>query len=126
MCERHGILSVITRVPEHDTLVARIDVKVILADVHIACNLRTLLVDADQYLAILEVQSLADNAAQVVNEGIKSDVPHNAPHHGLVVNSSSMTMLSFTPVSYASWHLGSKVRQASSTASETWSKISSR
>ena len=43
-----GVLSLITRVHEHDALVARTDVKIILAHVHTACRVRTLL-----YLAIL-------------------------------------------------------------------------
>ena len=46
---------------------------IILADVHTAHDVTTLLVDADQYLAIIVNQPLAADAAQVVNEGIKSD-----------------------------------------------------
>ena len=47
-----GVLSLITRVHEHDALVARTDVKIILAHVHTACRVRTLL-----YLAISEIQN---------------------------------------------------------------------
>ena len=53
-----------TRVPEHDALVAS-DVKIILADVQTTCNVKALLVDAHQYLAVLVIQSLAVNAAQI-------------------------------------------------------------
>ena len=70
----HGVLSLITRVPELDALVPSADVKIIHADVHITCNVRALLVDAHQYLAVWEIQSLAVNAAQVVDEGVESDV----------------------------------------------------
>mmetsp|Transcript_63861 Transcript_63861/g.169047 ORF Transcript_63861/g.169047 Transcript_63861/m.169047 type:complete len:316 (+) Transcript_63861:590-1537(+) len=94
VCERHGVLSLITRIPEHDALVTSTDVKIILADVHTACNVRTLLVDADQYLAVLVIQSLAVNAAQVVSERVKPDVLHNASHDGLVVNFPSNSDLS--------------------------------
>ena len=67
-CERHGVLSLITRGPEHDTLVASTDVKIILADVHTICNARALLIDAEEYLAVLVIQSLAVNAATSVKE----------------------------------------------------------
>ena len=43
VCERDGDLSLINRVPEHEALVARTDVKIILADVHTACKVGTLL-----------------------------------------------------------------------------------
>ena len=101
-CVKACILSLITRVPEHCILVARIDAKINLPDVHTACNIRTLLVDADQHLAILVIPSLAVDAAQNVNEGTKSDVPHNAPRTTVtksicpVISPATMTMLSFT------------------------------
>ena len=63
-----------TRVPEHDALVASTDVKITLANVHTTCNVRALLVDAQQYLAVLVIQSLDVNAAQVVGEVVESDV----------------------------------------------------
>ena len=68
MCERHGVLSLITRIPEHDTLVASTDVKIILADVYTICSVRALLIDADQYLAVLVIQSLAVDPAESVKE----------------------------------------------------------
>ena len=37
---------------------------------------------------------LAVNAAQIVNEGVKSDVLHNASHDGLVVSFPSNSDLS--------------------------------
>ena len=68
MCVWHGVLSLITRVPEHDDLVASTDVKIILADVlHTTCN-----------LAVLVIQSLAVNAAKVVHKRVESDVLHCA------------------------------------------------
>ena len=55
-------LSLITRLPELDVLVARTDVRIILADMHTACKVQTLL-----YLAISVIQS--------------QDGPPSSPHH---------------------------------------------
>ena len=68
MRERHGVLSLITRLPEHDTLVASTDVKIILADVHTICSVKALLIDAGEYLAVLVIESLAVDAAKSVKE----------------------------------------------------------
>ena len=37
-----GLASLITRVPEQDTVVPTTDIKIVLADVHTACNVRDL------------------------------------------------------------------------------------
>ena len=99
---------------EHDTLVA--NVKIILADVHTTSNVRILPVDADQHLAVLVIQSLAVNAAQIVMEGIKCDVLHNVSHDGLlvvfpatVISSETMTM--FTQISHGALFVGPEVKQ---------------
>ena len=43
----HGVLSLITRVPEHDDSVISTDVKIILADVlHTTCNIAVLVVQS--------------------------------------------------------------------------------
>ena len=58
MCGRHGVLSLISRVLEHDTLVNS-GVKVILNDGHTTCKVKALFVDVEQYLSILINQSLS-------------------------------------------------------------------
>ena len=55
--------------PNKISLLARTDVKIILAHEHTACRVRTLL-----HLAISVIQKLAVDAAPIVNERIKSDV----------------------------------------------------
>ena len=47
VCQKHKVLSLITRVPERDILITSANVKLIIADVDSTGNVRTLLVDAD-------------------------------------------------------------------------------
>jgi len=77
--QRHRVLSLIGRIPEHDTLVTSSDVRIILADLHAACNVGALPVGADHNLAVLVVQSLSVNAAQVDNERVNSQKANQQP-----------------------------------------------
>ena len=67
--EKLGVLSLISRVTEMSIIV-----QIIFVNVHTVCNVDALLVDAKQYLAVLVVQSLAINTAQIINERLESDV----------------------------------------------------
>merc|ERR1719148_561077 len=51
--QRHAILCLIARVSEHDPLVTGTNIKIILADMDAASDIRTLFVDANQHLACL-------------------------------------------------------------------------
>mmetsp|Transcript_30132 Transcript_30132/g.86786 ORF Transcript_30132/g.86786 Transcript_30132/m.86786 type:complete len:315 (-) Transcript_30132:61-1005(-) len=86
MREGHAILGLVAGVPEHDTLVAGADIQVLLADMHAACDVGALLVDAHQYLARLVAEALAVDAREVVLVRVKSNFRDDAAHHLLVVH----------------------------------------
>ena len=69
----------------HATLVVNSGVKAIPDDVHTTSNVGALFVDVKQYLAVLVVQSLAVNIAQIVNEKVNSDVLYNTSHDSFEV-----------------------------------------
>ena len=59
--------------------------KIIHADVYTTCNVKALLADTKQSLAVLTIQSLAVNAAKIVHERVNVDFLRNALHDSLVV-----------------------------------------
>merc|ERR1711972_979831 len=62
--EWHAVLSLISRVAEHDALVTSANVKVLLPNMDAASNVGALLVDAHEHFARLVAQALAVNAGK--------------------------------------------------------------
>ena len=86
MCERRGVLRLISRVTETSTSTF---IKIILARVHTTCNVGALLADADvhttcnvmalsvnvkRYLAVLVIKSLPVNAVTPLKQSVLSAI----------------------------------------------------
>mmetsp|Transcript_10007 Transcript_10007/g.18591 ORF Transcript_10007/g.18591 Transcript_10007/m.18591 type:complete len:449 (-) Transcript_10007:108-1454(-) len=82
--QRHAVRGLIAGIPEHDALISRPDIHLVLANVHSAGNVRALLVDAHQDLTALVAQTFAVDAGQVIHKAVKADLG-NHPAHDLVV-----------------------------------------
>eukprot|EP00409_Alexandrium_fundyense_P004200 CAMPEP_0185901450 /NCGR_PEP_ID=MMETSP0196C-20130402/810_1 /TAXON_ID=2932 /ORGANISM="Alexandrium fundyense, Strain CCMP1719" /LENGTH=104 /DNA_ID=CAMNT_0028620105 /DNA_START=92 /DNA_END=403 /DNA_ORIENTATION=- len=74
MSQRHAILRLISGVPKHDALVTSPNVKVLLAHMNAASDVRALLVDAHQHFACLVTEPFAVHAGQVIHVGVEPDL----------------------------------------------------
>jgi len=67
MRQRHGVLSFVASVSEHDSLVTCTNVEVILANMHTTSDIRALLVNTNEDLTRLVGEAHDVNAAKIVN-----------------------------------------------------------
>merc|ERR1719197_1702554 len=63
-CQRHADLCLIRGITKHDSLISCTHIHLILADMDTTCNVRALLVDADENFTSLITQTLAVNTVQ--------------------------------------------------------------
>mmetsp|Transcript_10218 Transcript_10218/g.21085 ORF Transcript_10218/g.21085 Transcript_10218/m.21085 type:complete len:213 (+) Transcript_10218:928-1566(+) len=86
--QRHAVFSFVTGVTKHDTLVTGTNIQFGLADVDSSGDIRGLLVDTDQNFAVVAVQTLGLDRAQIINERIESDFTDLFTDDGFVVDLS--------------------------------------
>merc|ERR1719230_878992 len=82
----HAVFCLVACITKHDALVTSTNVEILLANVNSACNVRALLVDAHQDLAVLVVETLALCAGQVVNIGVEPNLLYNSSDNLVVVD----------------------------------------
>merc|ERR550514_977631 len=84
-CQGHADFSLIRSVTKHDPLIPCTHIHLILTNVDTTCNVRTLLVDADQDLVGLVAQTLAVNTVQSFFKRVIANALDSLAHNCVIV-----------------------------------------
>merc|ERR1719215_326712 len=83
--QRHGVISFVRRIPEHDALIARPHIEITLSNMDSTSNVRTLLVDANQNFARLVIKTFAVDAGQVIDVRVKTNALNYTANYLLIL-----------------------------------------
>mmetsp|Transcript_32439 Transcript_32439/g.46110 ORF Transcript_32439/g.46110 Transcript_32439/m.46110 type:complete len:200 (+) Transcript_32439:847-1446(+) len=84
----HAVLSFITGITKHDTLITSTNIQLTLSNVNSSSNIWRLLVDTNQNLAGIAAQTLTVDTAEVINEGVETDLTNLFTDDGFVIDLS--------------------------------------